>query len=228
MYNCLFCGERFNDDRERCPICGSEEIEGVPTPREKFIDDVLKERRRQLLGEGRTDKHDDGHVREELASAAACYASPSPLYRRVDQHHGGVQFLDPWPWDKESSYTIKKGKSRRRQLVIAAALILAEAERLERREDAVEESKAAYPRPTDYTRVLEKFTHDIGVSLAGKYVSGIMQAFGWRPLTSMFASQLVFTNADFPGFRCSHYKADGSNKVEYSPYLAKESGDDEE
>lgn len=76
--------------------------------------DVLAECERQKSVEGWTDEHDDGHVHEELARAAAFYAMP-------DRFDG---FDDLWPWDWE---WFKPGP-RRRDLVKAGALILKERE----------------------------------------------------------------------------------------------------
>ena len=78
--------------------------------------DVIAERRRQIEREGWTPDHDDEHDDGSLAVAAACYAAP-----RMAATH--------WPWSAEDY----KPKDRRRNLVRAGALILAEIERLDRR-----------------------------------------------------------------------------------------------
>ena len=80
--------------------------------------DVLAERRRQVGQEGWTPAHDDEHANGELATAAGAYAlfndnAPAPFF---------------WPWD--ASWW--KPTGRRRNLVKAGALILAEIERLDR------------------------------------------------------------------------------------------------
>ena len=107
----------------------------------KAIEDVIAERRRQIEAEGWTPEHDDEHDDESLAMAAACYAAPQPIYVEVAQQRG-VFFADPWPWSVNSrgeqvrsrTEWEKEGKPRRRQLVIAAALLLAEIERMDRAE----------------------------------------------------------------------------------------------
>lgn len=83
--------------------------------------DVLRERLRQKEVEGWTPEHDDEHDEGELAMAAACYAY---------QADASVQGAPPfgWPWDREWW----KPGDRRRMLVKAGALILAEIERLDR------------------------------------------------------------------------------------------------
>lgn len=82
--------------------------------------DVLAERQRQIKNEGWTRAHDDEHVDGSLAAAAACYAVVSVPSRR------GEVPVSLWPrsWWKPSN--------ARRNLVKAAALILAELERLDR------------------------------------------------------------------------------------------------
>lgn len=87
--------------------------------------DVLAERRRQIEKEGWTSEHDDEHA-EGLACAAACYAAGS---RRL-MIEGDMADIEVWPWD-ESWW---KPTNRRRDLVKAGALILAEIERLDRAE----------------------------------------------------------------------------------------------
>lgn len=84
--------------------------------------DVLAERRRQIESEGWTPEHDDEHSLGEMAGAAACYANNAGLGRVLPPRS--------WPWD--ASWW--KPKDRRRDLVRAAALLLAEIERLDRLE----------------------------------------------------------------------------------------------
>lgn len=103
------------------------------------VSEIVQERIRQIRSEGFDAPHDDEHDDESLAMAAACYAAPEAIYREVN--NVGVRlFMDPWPWiahnrgEEVRDFTEwnKTGKSRRRQLVIAGALILAELERLDR------------------------------------------------------------------------------------------------
>jgi hypothetical protein len=81
--------------------------------------DVLAERARQIDVEGWSSSHDDEHNNHELAHAAACYAYPE-LTALI-----GVK---TWPWDPEAF----KVHDHRRNYVRAAALLLAEIERLDR------------------------------------------------------------------------------------------------
>lgn len=101
------------------------------------IADIRAERCRQMHAEGWTPEHDDTHAAGELAKAAACYALNSALPEITRE----VAALDPetrthdlvflrryWPWASEWW----KPKDRRHDLVRAAALIVAEIERLDR------------------------------------------------------------------------------------------------
>ena len=84
--------------------------------------DLLAERLRQVDDEGWSPEHDDQHAVGELAAAAACYCHPEPC---MDDTRG-VPFS--WPWVRRWW----KPTDRRRDLVKAGALILAEIERLDR------------------------------------------------------------------------------------------------
>lgn len=106
---------------------GDEDVQGAWR-------DVLAERRRQISDEGWTPYHDDTHDKGEMAKAAACYAAGTTFERtlspeerrnlRTKQTHSkGI-----WPWDKRWW----KPSTRRRDLVKAGALIIAEIERIDR------------------------------------------------------------------------------------------------
>lgn len=106
------------------------------------VRDVLAERRRQVEVEGWTPEHDDTHSDGDLATAAGCYAlvagfpeSTRPLWTRRNRD-GELTPWPNWPWDP----SWWKPKSRRYDLIRAAALIVAEIERLDRLEAA--------PKPT--------------------------------------------------------------------------------
>jgi len=85
---------------------------------------VIAERRRQIVKEGWTAEHDDQHTGFQLSLAAACYAlrAPRPELSVVPPHD--------WPWDRE---WWKPGPDSRRMLVKAAALLIAEIDRLDRK-----------------------------------------------------------------------------------------------
>lgn len=92
-------------------------------PCTSIITEIAAERRRQMEVEGWTPQHDDAHSRGQMAQAAACYADPQP---KMDC--SGLPLRWPETWE---DYWWKP-KDRRRNLVRAAALIVAEIERLDR------------------------------------------------------------------------------------------------
>ncbi|MDP3407255.1 hypothetical protein [Bosea sp. (in: a-proteobacteria)] len=99
----------------------------VDDPLRPAIRDIAAERLRQIEAEGWSPDHDDRHFKGELARAAASYVLPA-------RHREGgfadgvniIKLLWPWGWDWW------KPTSRRRDLVKAGALIVAEIERLDR------------------------------------------------------------------------------------------------
>jgi len=110
------------------------------------LEDIRNERARQVNLEGWTIDHDNDHTGEQLAAAAAAYALPELLRTyvsvRVEDPPQPSFAIDPvsgwgpfykfiprdWPWAAEWW----KPKNRRYDLVRAAALIVAEIERLDR------------------------------------------------------------------------------------------------
>ena len=104
------------------------------------IDEVAAERRRQVDAEGWSPDHDDGHRNGEMALAAAAYTFNSVShvgptayinfsFRRQPMGQFDLATLI-WPWE----WRWWKPIDRRRDLVKAAALIVAEIERLDRAE----------------------------------------------------------------------------------------------
>lgn len=89
--------------------------------------DVLNERNRQKEKEGWTPEHDDEHGTGDIALAAAAYARHAAQSEDNRQINSGYPPDDLWPsgWPWKPS-------DRRRDLVKAGALILAEIERLDR------------------------------------------------------------------------------------------------
>lgn len=90
-------------------------------PMTKAIDDILAERERQIKVEGFDATHDDGHIHEELILAAICYARYTKFTK--------IGYIKrAWPWD----IAWWKPKDRRTNLVKAAALLIAEIQRIDR------------------------------------------------------------------------------------------------
>lgn len=98
----------------------------------RAVEDVLAERLRQVEAEGWTPQHDDGHRDGSIALAAACYAAGEAL--PLEQRSFGYRDSGTVPmlWPRSWAYTWWKPSDRRRNLVKAGALILAEIERLDR------------------------------------------------------------------------------------------------
>jgi hypothetical protein len=91
------------------------------------INDVIAERKRQINVKGYEEKHDQQHTDFSLTKAAICYAEI--VHHNKDNYMTGdfsLPDLD-WPWAAEHL----KPKSPRRDLVRAAALLIAEIERLD-------------------------------------------------------------------------------------------------
>ena len=98
-----------------------------------IISEIQHERVRQVRGEGWTTPHDDAHVEGELSAAAGCYALNAACL--VDAQNGepldfGHAVSLGWRWTREWW----KPTTPRRDLIKAAALIVAEIERLDRAE----------------------------------------------------------------------------------------------
>jgi len=102
--------------------------------------DVLAERQRQVSAEGWTPEHDDEHKQGEMALAAACYAAHTATWEFIGHgldskggpfraYQSAQEFVGRmWPWAREWW----KPKDERTNLVRAAALLLAEIERMDR------------------------------------------------------------------------------------------------
>ncbi len=96
-------------------------------PLSPFMQAVIAERYRQIEVEGWSAEHDDFHAPGELAIAGASYAMGAML-RMHDGDHAIAEMPETWPWQPEWW----KPRDFRRDLVRAAALILAEGEKFDR------------------------------------------------------------------------------------------------
>lgn len=90
--------------------------------------EIANERARQVEQEGWTPEHDDTHADGSLAAAAGVYA----IHAAANGHSRGGEvdraYHKFWPWDA----AWWRPTNRRRALVKAAALIVAEIERIDR------------------------------------------------------------------------------------------------
>jgi len=114
----------------------------IRRPQSPFVTAVIEERFRQVEAEGWSIEHDDAHKAGELARAGSCYA------RWAGNPMRGNFAPDEWPWSIEWW----KPNGFRRDLVRAAALILAEGEKFDRARSAKpkrqkSEHGADSPRP---------------------------------------------------------------------------------
>lgn len=107
----------------------------------KALEDIAAERQRQIGKEGWSLDHDDENNQGELARAASAYALAAsyddwgrdgrkPNEKILAEYDGGkfTRLRSLWPWD----WKWWKPTNRRRDLVKAGALIVAEIERLDR------------------------------------------------------------------------------------------------
>jgi hypothetical protein len=130
----------YNDQWQTVPRDAVAEIQRLTEENEMLraslggaVQDIAKERYRQMLSEGWSFEHDDEHTDESLALVAALYASPLQLFaksiRDSETHH---TFRDPWPESWDDGWDRRGDFDKRRLLVIAGALIAAEIDRLDR------------------------------------------------------------------------------------------------
>lgn len=107
-------------------------------PLTPVILEIANERRRQISVEGWTPEHDDQHSSGELAGAAGCYAKHVNARQWCFKNNPDDYQceLEPsgWPWEPKWW----KPKNPRSDLIRAAALIVAELERLDRASKLVE------------------------------------------------------------------------------------------
>ena len=89
--------------------------------------DVCNERLRQFTHEGFTPSMDDDYGDRSLARAAVCYADHSTA---SEEHRAKGRVPSFWPWSKNWW----KPTDRRRDMVKAAALLIAEIDRIDRGE----------------------------------------------------------------------------------------------
>jgi len=129
-----------------CPVCkGTGKVSAEPgvcptqepvtinvhtTPgRLQAILDICRERAKQEEVHGWDSNHDDAHTGYQLSQAAACYAAWAGAGEIFFQR--GEHLYLVWPWadkfDRRKSHTIRE------RMVIAAALLMAEIERIDRK-----------------------------------------------------------------------------------------------
>lgn len=114
------------------PEQGTHEVTPAIAWASDALRDVAAERRRQIEREGWTPEHDDEHADGSLAWAAVSYSMPD-RYRFGGALYGKPrQDPPPMTWPRSWDESWWKPKDRRCDLVRAAALLLAEIERMDR------------------------------------------------------------------------------------------------
>lgn len=117
-YRCGECSVVWNPD-ERTPMATSL----------KIVNEVLDERVKQSIKYSA--EHDDLHDEDSIALAAAMIADPSGALKDTKEP---MLFWEGW--ERPLAIHVRGTKTRRRQLVIAAAMLIAEIERLDRKDTA--------------------------------------------------------------------------------------------
>ncbi|KNC11543.1 hypothetical protein AC790_13310 [Pantoea sp. RIT-PI-b] len=99
----------------------------------KAMQDVAAERQRQREIEGYSEQHDDSYLAGILSLAGAAYAVAGSAMNGVGTY--SLRAKNLWPWHDKSSFKPSHSNhalDRRRDLVKAAALLIAEIERIDR------------------------------------------------------------------------------------------------
>lgn len=105
--------------------------------------EIGDERARQIMDEGYMPSRDDAYVRNELALAAAAYLVHNTAAARVRAEFAdGQTVMLPEAWPVSWHPCHFKPTTRRRDLVKAAALVVAEIERIDRAEERRAEALA--------------------------------------------------------------------------------------
>ena len=92
----------------------------------RILAEIAAERDRQVSAHGYDDSHDDRHTKSEIAIAAACFALSTADAHERPSIPAAIALL--WPWQ---DYVCGR-RPARRALIIAAAMLIAEIERLDR------------------------------------------------------------------------------------------------
>ena len=106
----------------------------------KAIEMIADERERQKKVEGWSEEHDDQHIDNELANAAATYAMDNNCRKALTEMCAEPLLPAPPTWPFDDKWWKPSKDNRIKELVKAGALIVAEIERLQR----LEERKSLY------------------------------------------------------------------------------------
>lgn len=106
-----------------------------PDASSSVVDDILTERHSQIFGHGFDRERDDQYTRNQLPLAAAAYLVHGTRAERCRAEFADGQthlVPDAWPHDWDTLHFKPNSEDRRRDLVKAAALVVAEIERIDR------------------------------------------------------------------------------------------------
>lgn len=126
-YVCQYCEHEGNEDDFKGHDQVSILSELLAELEESGIGLIAKERERQINKLGYTADHDRQYIYHELAMAAICYAIP-------EDYRDPKLISDIWPWDSE--FWKPDPDNRKREIIKACALLMAEYDRLEAMEGA--------------------------------------------------------------------------------------------
>jgi|SRR5690606_29838756 len=92
--------------------------------------ELITEERKKQISKGYTAEHDDTHIAEEIADCAALYALSDDAIDFINEQWGDDMQLHFWRFDLPSYKPTPN--NRIKQLTKAAAMLVAEIERLQR------------------------------------------------------------------------------------------------
>lgn len=202
------------------------------------IDEIAAERRRQIDVEGFDAAHDDSPGNRGIALAAATYAYAAALPDSRRQSISGIYSIDNnqiardlWPWHR----SWWKPTDRRRDLVKAGALIVAEIERLDRAQGR----PAAHWQLRDQALILvddlgeirgrvELFHNDNPIAPAGRglrwYMASVVTGDGELLYPSLLAS-LVSADTSIPCTWIEDHLGIVAHRHDFSPPRTAEATD---
>lgn len=141
----------------------SQQVEAANAAR-PVVREIDAERQRQVSAEGWTTEHDDAHGDRSLAQASACYVAHYVGRSWLLEYEGGLLKYKsenaPFEWPDSWCTTWWKPKNPRRDLIRAAALLVAEIERIDRATapDSTLSSSPAQAEQPDSTLTDEQIT----------------------------------------------------------------------
>jgi hypothetical protein len=164
------------------------------------IELVLEERDRQITEVGHTSDHDDMHIFDELSRAAASYALYTWSYHIA---------YDVWPWSsKEFKPSINTSyEGRIRNNVKAAALLLAEIERLQRAEINREQTpnKKDIAHPISKIEFVDISSNEFDLELYMILDIHIIKQYRVVPISNNFFEDLIIAVDDPTNFKTMDY-----------------------